>query len=84
MLSAKQGGIKYHFFESLIWLDLGLNFGLPQTIGEHSTHLGNGLVGIIIWKYGIFDDDIMFPVSVISKEVNWRHYFSIATIYKII
>ena len=30
MLSVKQGGIKYHFFESLVWLDLGLNFGLPD------------------------------------------------------
>ena len=27
MLCAKQGGIKYHF-ESLVWLDLGLNPGL--------------------------------------------------------
>ena len=24
MLSVKQGGIKYHFFEFLVWLDLGL------------------------------------------------------------
>ena len=29
MLSVKQGGIKYHFLESLVWLDLGLNPGLP-------------------------------------------------------
>ena len=28
MLSVKQGSIKYHFFESLVWLDLGLNPGL--------------------------------------------------------
>ena len=28
MLSVKQGGIKYHFFESLVWLNLGLNPGL--------------------------------------------------------
>ena len=28
ILSVKQGGIKYHF-ESLVWLDLGLNPGLP-------------------------------------------------------
>ena len=38
MLSVKQGGIKYHFLKSLVWLDLGLNPGLPA-IGEHSTHL---------------------------------------------
>ena len=25
MLSVKQRGIEYHFFESLVWLDLGLN-----------------------------------------------------------
>ena len=30
MLSVKQGGIKYHFFESLVWFDLGLNPGLPD------------------------------------------------------
>ena len=29
MLFGKQGWIKYHFFESLVWLDLGLNPGLP-------------------------------------------------------
>ena len=28
-LNVKQGGIKYHFYESLVWLDLGLNAGLP-------------------------------------------------------
>ena len=30
MLSVKQGGIRYHFFKSLVWLDLGLNPGLPD------------------------------------------------------
>ena len=30
MLSVKQSGIKYHFFYSLVWLDLGLNPGLPD------------------------------------------------------
>ena len=34
MLSAKQRGIKYHFYASSVWLDLGLNPGL-QAIGEH-------------------------------------------------
>ena len=29
MVSVKQGGIKYNFFESLVWLDLRLNPGLP-------------------------------------------------------
>ena len=28
LLSVKQGGIKYHFLKSLVWLDLGLNPGL--------------------------------------------------------
>ena len=35
--SVKQGGIKYHFFESLVWLDLGLNPG-SRAIGKHSNH----------------------------------------------
>ena len=30
MLSVKQEGIKYHFSESLVWLDLGLNPSLPD------------------------------------------------------
>ena len=30
MLSVKQGGIKYHFFESLVWRDVGLPPGLPD------------------------------------------------------
>ena len=30
MLSVKQGGIKYHFSEFLVWLDLGLNPSLPD------------------------------------------------------
>ena len=30
MLSDKQGSIKYHFFEFLIWSNLGLNPGLPN------------------------------------------------------
>ena len=30
VLSVKQGAIKYHFFKSLVWLDLGLNPGLPD------------------------------------------------------
>ena len=30
MPSIKQGGVKYHFFESLVWLDLGLNPSLPN------------------------------------------------------
>ena len=30
MLSVKQGGIKYYFLKSLVWLDLGLNPGLPD------------------------------------------------------
>ena len=40
MLSVKQGGIKFHFFKSLVWLDLakGLNPGLPA-IGEHSNRM---------------------------------------------
>ena len=30
MQSVKQGRIKYHFLKSLVWLDLGLNAGLPD------------------------------------------------------
>ena len=30
MLSVKQGDIKYHFFESSVWLDLRLNSGLSD------------------------------------------------------
>ena len=31
MLSVKQGGIKFHFsLKSLVWLDLGLNPGVPD------------------------------------------------------
>ena len=30
MLTVKEGGIKYLFFESMVWLDLGLNHGLPN------------------------------------------------------
>ena len=37
MLSVKRRGIKYHFFKSLVWRDLGLNPESPA-IGEHSTH----------------------------------------------
>ena len=34
MLSVKQGGIMYHFFESLVWLYLGLN---PSLLGHWQT-----------------------------------------------
>ena len=30
MLSVRQGGIKYHFLQSLVWLDLGMNPGPPD------------------------------------------------------
>ena len=30
MLNVKQGSIKYHFSESLVWLNLGLNLDLPD------------------------------------------------------
>ena len=44
MLSVKQGSIKYHFFKSLVWLDQGLNPGLPDS--NHYNKIGmfaNGL-----------------------------------------
>ena len=30
MLSSTQGGIKEYLFEALLWLDLGLNPGVPD------------------------------------------------------
>ena len=43
MLSAKQGGIKYHFLS--LWHDLTWNLILVfQAIGEPSNHYANGLV----------------------------------------
>ena len=36
MLSVKEGSIKYHFFKSLVWLNLGVNL-VSRAIGEHST-----------------------------------------------
>ena len=30
MLNIKLGGIKYYFLKALVWLDLGLNPGLPD------------------------------------------------------
>ena len=38
MLSAKQGGIKYHF-ESLVWLNLGLNTGLLDQMANTTQSL---------------------------------------------
>ena len=38
MLSVKQGSIKYHFFfESLVWLNLGLKPGLPGLSANNPT-----------------------------------------------
>ena len=36
MLSVKQGGIKYHFFESLVWLD-----PVSRVIDEHFNQKAN-------------------------------------------
>ena len=49
MLNAKQGGIKYYFFESLVWLDLGLT--PPQTIGEQSNNYASIYMYIYIYIY---------------------------------
>ena len=66
MLNVKQGDIKYHFFESLVQLDLGLNPGLLdhwQTlypIGQHkkaATRV-HGLIYLfngISTPYGLFN-----------------------------
>ena len=50
MLSVKQGGIKYLFFKSLVWLNLGLTL-VSQTIGEQSNHYANGMIYIYIYIY---------------------------------
>ena len=41
----KQGDIKYHFSESMVWLDLGLN-PVSRTIGEHSNHCINPFMSL--------------------------------------
>ena len=46
MLSVKQGGIKYHFFVSLVWLDLGLNPGLLGHWNKKNTISNQFLSGI--------------------------------------
>ena len=61
VLSAKQGGIKYHFLS--LWYESTWNWtSVSQTIGEHSTHLANGLV---YWKQNmrketLFMEDIYY------------------------
>ena len=42
MLSVKQGGIKCHFFESLVWLDLGSN---PSFLDRWRTRYSFGKCG---------------------------------------
>ena len=52
MRSVKQGGIKYHFFYSLLWLDLGLNLDLPDR-GRTLTIIlisHNQLLIYLIWR----------------------------------
>ena len=50
MLSVKQGSIKYHFFESLVWLDLGL---IPNFLDHWQT--------LLIWP--VLFQAIQFNVS---------------------
>ena len=57
MLSVKQGDLKYHFFESLVWLDLGLNPALPgywQTLYS----IGQWPNQVLIWS-----DDWFYSIS---------------------
>ena len=44
MLSIKQGGIKYHFFESLVWLN-----PISWAICKPSTHKANGPVCLYMY-----------------------------------
>ena len=65
MLSVKQGSIKYHFFESLVWLDLGLNHG------EHSD-LANGLENIYIYIYIHIYIRVSWKVHWLTKMLSWN------------
>ena len=58
-MSAKQGGIKFHFFESLVWLDLGLNPSLLdywETLNSFGQWRGEILIYIYIYIYILKDD----------------------------
>ena len=45
MLSVKQGGIKYHFFKSFVWLDWTQ---VSRAIDEHSNHYANVWYVIVV------------------------------------
>ena len=57
MLSVKQGGIKYHFFKSLVWLNLGLNPDLPghwwtlYLLGQWHFTIINTIQLLVGWFY---------------------------------
>ena len=63
MLSVKQGCLKYHFFESLVWLDLGLNPGLLDH-WQWTILFEDPFVSSIIWlkSYSL--------ISIINKFTN--------------
>ena len=67
MLSVKQEGIKYHFWN--LWCDLTWDSTpVYQAIGEHSNHKANECIDILmlilVWLY-------IFPIS---KYTNMRIY----------
>ena len=51
MLSVKQGGIKYHFFGSLVWLNLGLNTSRP----DHWRTLYSWPGSVIVYYFQIWN-----------------------------
>ena len=53
MLSVKLRDIKYHFFKSLVWSDLGLNPGLPDHWWDQKLNTLENISISLIWFCGI-------------------------------
>ena len=77
MLSARQGGIKYYFFESLVWLDLEIE---PQSPGRlANTLLIRPMAQLIddyyyyyyyyYYQIGILENIIVFKSFVFDKHI---------------
>ena len=78
MLSVKQGSIKYHFFESLVWLSLGLNPGLLdhwRTL--YSLYSYFILDGECMWQFAIWTWVLIPYYCDIEKDrIFWFHWAS--------